>query len=444
MKKVITYGSFDLFHKGHENLLRRAKALGDHLIVGVTTEQYDAQRGKLNIVDSLMARVDNVRASGYADEVIIEDHEGQKLADIQRLGVDVFAVGSDWRGAFDYLSDYCEVVYLERTKEISSTQLRTQRGILRLGVMGCGRIARRFVPEARYVSGVIAAGVCGRRLPPAQDFARRFELGFATDDYEDFLSRVDAVYIATPHETHFEYARRALEAGRHVLCEKPMVLCAAQAEALFALAAARGLVLMEAAKTAYAPAFLNLLAIAKSGRIGEIRDVEAAFTKLLPRGHSHRELTPGTGGSFTELGSYPLLAIFKLLGRGYEEVRFASFRDEDGLDQYTKAHFAYPGAMATAKTGLGVKSEGQLLVSGTRGYILVESPWWLTQSFEVCYEDPRQNERFFHKFAGEGLRYELAAFTRAAAEPQANGFQLSAADSIAMAGVMEAFLTGEK
>ena len=79
MKKVITYGSFDLFHEGHYNLLKRAKALGDYLIVGVTTEQYDESRGKLNIVDSLDKRIENVRQTGFADEIIVEDHPGQKV-----------------------------------------------------------------------------------------------------------------------------------------------------------------------------------------------------------------------------------------------------------------------------------------------------------------------------------------------------------------------------
>ena len=126
MTKVITYGTFDLFHEGHYRLLQRAKQLGDYLIVGVTTEEYDQTRGKLNVVDSLMTRIENVRKSGFADEVIIESSEGQKLLDIRKYQIDIFTVGSDWTGVFDYLKDYCRVVYLERTKNISSTILRSQ------------------------------------------------------------------------------------------------------------------------------------------------------------------------------------------------------------------------------------------------------------------------------------------------------------------------------
>ena len=134
MKKVITYGTFDLFHEGHYKLLQRAKALGDYLIVGVTTESYDRQRGKLNVVDDLLTRVENVRKSGFADEIIIEESYGQKVSDIQKYDIDIFTVGSDWVGKFDYLREYCEVVYLERTKDVSSTMLRNEAfSIKRIG-----------------------------------------------------------------------------------------------------------------------------------------------------------------------------------------------------------------------------------------------------------------------------------------------------------------------
>ena len=95
MKKVITYGTFDLFHQGHYNLLKRAKELGDYLIVGVTTEHFDESRGKVNVVDSVLERVENVRKTGFADEIILEDHIGQKIEDIQKYQIDIFTVGSD-------------------------------------------------------------------------------------------------------------------------------------------------------------------------------------------------------------------------------------------------------------------------------------------------------------------------------------------------------------
>ena len=124
MTKVITYGTYDLLHYGHIRLLERAKELGDYLIVGVTADDFDKTRGKINVQQSLMERIEAVRATGLADEIIVEEYEGQKIDDIQRYGVDIFTVGSDWKGKFDFLKEYCEVVYLPRTPEISTTQIK--------------------------------------------------------------------------------------------------------------------------------------------------------------------------------------------------------------------------------------------------------------------------------------------------------------------------------
>lgn len=440
MKKVITYGSFDLFHDGHYKLLKRAKELGDYLIVGITTEQYDEYRGKMNVIDSLMQRIENVKKTGFADEIIIEDHEGQKIEDIQKYDVDIFTVGSDWKDKFDFLKQYCDVVYLERTKGISSTMMRQKNyKIVRLGVIGSGRIAKRFVPEVKYVSGSNLEGVYNPRVDSAKKFAEQFELKFYTDNLETFFERIDAVYIASPHNTHYEYILETLKHNKHVLCEKPVALKAAQAEEVYRIAKERDLILLEGIKTAYAPGFLQLLSIAKSGRIGQIKDVEGCFTKLVS-GNIRELNVKEDGGSVTELASYPLLAIIKLLGLGYKDLRFETVINKSGVDLYTKIHIGYNNSISTAKVGLGVKSEGQLLISGTQGYIYVEAPWWKTQYFEVRHENQEQNEKFFSKFAGEGLRYELSDFISMINGNNKKGFKLTAEESIAIVGIIEAFL----
>ncbi|WP_411830113.1 Gfo/Idh/MocA family protein [Paenibacillus sonchi] len=315
--------------------------------------------------------------------------------------------------------------------------------IIRLGVIGSGRIAVRFAPEVKYVSGTNLEGVYNPRIESARKYAEQFELKFYTDDLDTFFDKVDAVYIASPHNTHYEYIRKALEQGKHVLCEKPMVLQTAQAEELYHLAKDKDLVLLEAIKTAYAPGFLKLLAIAKSGRIGRIRDVEASFTKLVSG--DLRELSrEENGGSVTELASYPLMAIVKLLGTDYKNVRFETFVDGNNVDLYTKIYLNYENAVSTAKIGLGVKSEGQLLISGTQGYIYVEAPWWKTQYFEVRHEQPEHNEKFFSKFAAEGLRYELSDFISMIYGNEKKGFKLTPKESIVITGIIESFLNNEK
>lgn len=444
MKKVITYGTFDLFHEGHYNLLKRAKELGDYLIVGITTEQYDETRGKLNVVDSLITRIDNVRATGFVDEIVIEDHVGQKVEDIQKYNVDIFTVGSDWMGKFDYLKEYCEVVYLERTRNVSSTMRRGEgHPLIKLGIVGTGRIANRFPKEAKYVSGVIVTGVYNPHGEHAKEYADKFELSFWEDDYDKFLEKIDAVVIASPHETHYNYAKRALEKGKHVLCEKPMVMEKQQAVELFDLAEIHGCVLMEAIKTAYCPGFNQLITVAKSGAIGQIRDVEASFSRLTQSDMRER-VDVKYGGAFTEFGSYTLLPILKLLGKEYKSVRFDSIKDDNGVDLYTKASFIFNEGLALSKTGVGVKTEGQLLIAGTGGYILIKSPWWLTQSFEVRYEDPNKKDVYSTKFLGDGLRYEISDFAKAILGRGNISYKLTRGESIAMAEIMEKFLNERK
>lgn len=440
MRKVITYGTFDLFHEGHRNLLRRAKELGDYLIVGVTTEHYDLQRGKMNVVDTLLERIENVKNSGYADEIIIEDHAGQKQEDIQKLGVDIFTIGSDWTGAFDYLKSYCEVIYLERTPNISSTQIRKEKfSIVHAGVIGTGRIAPRFLAEAKYVSGINVRSVYNPNEFAADTFARHHKLEAYSGAYEEFLNGVDAVYIASPHQTHYEYAKQAIEAGRHVLCEKPLTFSVSAAEELYALAEEKKVVLMEGIKTAYVPGFAEMISIARSGRIGDIVDVEACFSRITKP--DMREMTDAEyGGAFLEFGSYTLLPIFKLLGCNYEEVSFNCIKADNGVDLYSKISFRYKNGLAMSKTGIGVKSEGQLVIAGTKGYILAKSPWWLTKTFEVRYEDPNQIESYTPKFLGDGLRYEISEFTSRIHGHAKQGFCLTKEESIAMAGVVERFL----
>ena len=440
MKKVITYGTYDLFHEGHLNLLKRAKALGDYLIVGVTTEYYDLQRGKLNVIDPVLKRVDNVRRTGLADEIIIEDHEGQKPEDIQKLGVDIFAIGSDWVGAFDYLEQYCEVVYLERTPRISSSAIRESRyPILQLGVVGSGRIAPRFLAEAKMVSGINVRAVYNPNEESAAAFGQDHKLEVYSGAFKDFLGHMDAIYIASPHETHYGYAKQALEAGCHVLCEKPLTFTVEEAEQLYALAREKDVVLMEGIKTAYCPGFMQMMNVAKSGVIGQVRDVEACFSRITAP--TMREMKDERyGGAFLEFGSYTLLPIFKLLGCRYEDVTFQSIQAPNGIDLYTKIHFRFKDGLALSKTGVGVKSEGQLVIGGTNGYILAPSPWWLTRSFEVRFEDPGRIEKYSPKFLGDGLRYEIAYFVSKINGDTRMSYCLTQEESIAMAGVVERFM----
>lgn len=125
MKKVITYGTFDLLHTGHINILRRAKALGDYLVVGLSSDEFNAIKDK-KAYHSFEDRKFILEAIKYVDEVIKEDNWGQKITDIKENNIDVFVMGDDWENKFDELKEYCEVVYLPRTQGISTTQIKEE------------------------------------------------------------------------------------------------------------------------------------------------------------------------------------------------------------------------------------------------------------------------------------------------------------------------------
>lgn len=414
MVKVITYGTYDLFHYGHQRLLERAKALGDYLIVGVTADDFDKARGKINVQQSLIERMDAVRSTGLADEIIVEEYEGQKIDDILRFGVDVFAIGSDWQGKFDYLNDYCKVVYLERTSGVSSTEIRSEKRTLRLGMVGDVSFVGKFERESHYVNGLDIVGLCTDNERLVADNVNLRQMSLVTNDYDKLIDQVDAVYLLSHPSRHYEQIKKALERGKHVLCESPITLNISEWEELSGFANNKGLVLMDAIRTAYALAYYRLLLLVKSGVIGDVVSIDSSCTSL-----RDTEIT-GDGlrnvwNSICSWGPCALLPIFQILGTDYKHKQITShLRNKQMMyDTFTKVTFVYPHAVASIKVGKGVKTEGELVISGTTGYIYVPAPWWKTEYFEIRREDPAQNKRYFYQLDGEGIRYELVSFVKA-------------------------------
>lgn len=365
MVKVITYGTYDLLHYGHIKLLERAKALGDYLIVGVTADDFDKTRGKINVQQSLMERIEAVRATGLADKIIVEEYEGQKIDDIRRYDVDIFTVGSDWIGKFDYLNEYCKVVYLPRTEGISSSEVRSEQCKLRMGIVGKAAFRTKFVAESKYVNGVDVIGVCASQKSEEPEFDGMFY----TENYDELLEKVDAVYIVSKPEKHYIDTKKALLAGKHVLCESPIALKEADCEELYSIAEEHGLVLMDAIKTAYSTAYERLVLLAKSGKIGKVVSVDAVCTSL-------RDGISIAGTDLTQkwnsmCGWAPaaLLPVFQILGTEYrKKVITTKFLDEAAnMDAFTKIDFTYDDAVASIKVAKAAKSEFQLIERRRQG-----------------------------------------------------------------------------
>lgn len=401
MTKVITYGTFDLLHHGHLRLLKRAKALGDYLIVGVTTDDFDKVRGKINVKQSLMERIEGVRATGLADEIIAEEYEGQKIDDIKRFNIDIFTVGSDWIGRFDYLEEFCKVVYLERTEGISSSEIRSQNRQIRLGLVGeSERMIEKHKNECEYVNGICIAGICSDNDKLLQKMRE-----IPTKSYDELLDVVDALYIVSNPKKHYEQIKKALLEKKHVLCDSPITLSIKEHKELNELAKKQDCILMDGLKTAYSTAYARLLLLVKSGKIGQVYSVDTTCTSLT-------QMNENSWNSICEWGPVALLPIFDIFGVDYKSKNIISHLDKNGNDEFTKISFIYKNAVASVKVGKGVKSEGELVISGTKGYIYVPAPWWKTDYFEIRYENASENKRYFYQLDGEGIRYELSAFVR--------------------------------
>ena len=412
MVKVITYGTYDMLHRGHIRLLERAKALGDYLIVGVTADDFDKTRGKINVQQSLMERIDGVRSTGLADEIIIEEYEGQKIDDIKKYDIDIFTVGSDWKGKFDYLNEYCKVIYLERTKGVSSTEIREQKRLLRMGVIGESKYLCKLIKESIYVNGLSIEAVYADSLDNIPDELKKMPI--VTDDFDFFISKIDAIYIRSFPTRHYKQIKEALNAGKHVLCESPITLDKEECKEVIELAQSRKCILMEAIKTAYNTAFSRLVLLAKSGKIGDVVSVDATCTSLRELAMNEVEKLTVWNSVF-DWGPTAMLPIFEILGTDYKEKRIIThfINKEKKFDDFTKIDFTYGNAVASLKVGMGMKSEGELVISGTKGYIYVPAPWWKTDYFELRYENATDNRRYFYQLDGEGIRYELVAFVRA-------------------------------
>lgn len=429
MKKVITYGTFDLLHHGHVNLLRRAKELGDYLIVGVTSSDFDKNRGKINVKQSLMDRIEAVKALGIADEVIPEEYYGQKIDDIRNYDVDIFAIGSDWRGHFDYLNEYCEVVYLDRTEGISSTQLREGGHHIALGLRG--RLARHRqvhrrvqVRERCRCSGGVPRQ---RRIRPSgKDGAVRI----AREAHRGKRRAVRRQRSRAPLR-HGEGG----VGGRQRRAER---IARGAGRLRGGGAVCRGrrarLVFHEAVKTAYALAFSRLTLLVKSGMIGSPVSVRATCT-------SQAFTTPQAVSS---LGTHRLPPHLRDAGhRLHGSQRGVAHEPHRRHRRVHEGGFHLSGRLRVHRGGQRGKSEGELVIAGTKGYVYVPSPWWKTDYFEVRFEDFSSNKRYFYQLNGEGIRDEISVFAKTIQDGKKPNLDITRDHTIALSRLIENYRNGQ-
>ena len=295
--------------------------------------------------------------------------------------------------------------------------------------MGESPVVLKFAKECEYVNGLeISCMYSTKNVSDTIPMA---------SSYSEMLDWVDAVYVASEPTKHYQDIKAALNKGNHVLCETPIALNSVEKEELHELAKKNGCILMDSIKTAYSTAYSRLLLLIKGGKIGKVVSVDATATSLRDIDSTDKE---NVWNSINAWGPTVLLPVFQVLGTDYKEKKIVSkiIDDERSFDSFTKIDFVYDNAVATVKVGKGVKSEGELIISGTKGYIYVPAPWWKTDYFEIRYENPADNKRYFYQLDGEGIRYELVAFLKAIGKGRYIGY-ISKNVSDAICDVIEDF-----
>lgn len=296
---------------------------------------------------------------------------------------------------------------------MSSSDIRSLKRELTIGLVGESNIVNKFADECSFVNGITVAGICTQNINCLSKTLQKHP--FITNSFEELVEKADSLYIASHPSKHYQQIKYALLHGKHVLCESPLALDVDEYRELEKLAGEKELVLSDAIKTAYSTAYSRMLLLVKGGVIGKIISIDAICTSLKNLDYSNHDKLSQVWNSLSAWGPTALLPIFQLLGTDYLQKQIVSRVSEEAYnyDEFTKISFVYSSAVASIKVGQGVKSEGELIISGTNGYIYVPAPWWKTDYFEIRYENPADNKRYFYQLDGEGIRYEIIAFVRA-------------------------------
>ena len=405
MRTVITYGTFDLFHKGHYNILKRAKEEGDYLIVAVTGETYDNERGKLSVQDSLATRIQNVQDTGFADKIIVEEYIGQKISDILKYHVDVLVIGSDWKGKFDHLRKYCEVKYLERTKDISSTQLREEKlKIYKLGIVTDDMSDNDDILEVKKVSGIHVESVFASDAALAEEYYRKFELNNWYDDFEAFLEGIDVVYVKTKEGKRCDFVLEALDKGKHVIADAPYTLDPAQMAEVKKKAADNDVIFMENAAMLYQQTFGQILWMARGNLIGDIVNIRSSITRDMFGGESNN--------SVLDMAFFSVCAIVKILGTNIESVKPKIVRNKDGEVEHCLIEMEYENAVATTEVYMNSKMPTEMVIVGTEGWIEIPEDWWHGGYFKMNSNNDDRPKRYCANSDGNGFRYLVQTLMR--------------------------------
>jgi predicted dehydrogenase len=313
---------------------------------------------------------------------------------------------------------------------------------LRFGIIGLGGIAERFAAVLNTAKGASLAAVASRDKARSEAFARRFGAAKVCGSYLDLIRdpEVDAVYIALTHNFHYEYARACLEAGKALLCEKPLVTTRADAEALAALSRSKKVLLMEAMWTRCIPAFRKAREWVREERIGSVKLVEAAFCFKAPFDPEGRIYNPKlAGGGLYDAGVYPIEFATGILGENPESVAGVAHIGETGVDYYASMSLGFPsGAVASLACGITAAVPREARVFGDGGSIVVHD-FLGARNCERFDPEGKSVEAFSQDF-DDGFIFEIEHFADLYRRGEIESDLIPLADSIACAGVFDSLM----
>lgn len=275
---------------------------------------------------------------------------------------------------------------------------------IRWGIVGTGAISQQIAADLGLVGEAEIAAVTSRSVDSADEFADRYAIPLRFDDYSTMLDAdLDAVYIATPHVTHFDYVREALLRGRHVLCEKPLGLTAAEVRELAAIASRSGVFLMEAMWMKFNPLYRRLRDLVDAGAIGEVRSARASFGAPFPRDESSR-WKPG-GSALLDQGIYPVTLAHLVLGPP-SRISAAGLVRDDGVDLSESFALHYPdGRFAQGASSMVEFLDMSASISGTSGWITIDTGFWYASRLTVHRFTTGGDVRESHEIEREGNGY---------------------------------------
>lgn len=309
---------------------------------------------------------------------------------------------------------------------------------LRWGILATGWIAELFVTDLQ-AAGLSVTAVGSRTKGKAAAFAKRFKIPNAHGSYEDLVAdpEVDIIYVATPHPQHVDTALLALEAGKHVLVEKPFTLNAKEAGEIVDKARAKKLVVLEAMWTRFLPHMKRIHEIIDAGTIGKLRSVSAEHLQFLPSDPKHRlnALELG-GGALLDLGIYPISFVIDILGAPTSVSATARFK-ETGVDAEVATLMRHEGGtMSTTVSALDLAGQNLAYVHGSKGRIEIASTWYVPTSFKVIDHSGSIIEEFAVEVPSRGMQFQALEVERLVNEG-AESTLMSPDDTVSIMGVLD-------